>query len=224
MKYSQKKDFREQIPYLVKKGSRWSQKEKDFVMKNYRTMSIADMARKIGRGYHSLDGFLYVNNLYKNRLTIKRQNLKGISHLSPTQWAYLAGIVDGEGTITIQKTYQKYYRPYVQVANTSTKLLKHFIKLGFYGVLEANGNNRPYWRIEVSGYQIESLIDGLMPFLIIKKDLALLTKEFITIRLSQPHRTKPNKRMEEIYQAIKKRNTRGLHTKESLTKERQSMT
>ena len=43
--------------------------------------------------------------------------------LSDVDWAYLAGIIDGEGTVRIMKVTGGHYAPFVQIANTNIKLM-----------------------------------------------------------------------------------------------------
>jgi len=168
---------------MRRKPKQWKQDEKDFILANYKSMTIADMARELGCSYRQVDGYLYSHDLYKDRKTIKRKQLVVLKALKNNLVAkvYLAALVDGEGTITIQKRNMN-FRPCLQVANTSVELLAWLISIGFYSTLARNSNGRPYWRIQVSGYGIVDILEEILPYLIIKKKHAELTIEFINIR------------------------------------------
>jgi hypothetical protein len=59
--------------------------------------------------------------------------------------AYLAGIVDGEGTVTLMKHHQNETpTPYVSVANNSLKLLE-WIKARVGGVIVSKKKSKPHY-------------------------------------------------------------------------------
>lgn len=91
--------------------------------------------------------------------------------------AYLAGIVDGEGSIGIEhlspcKNRKKdYYTCRLTVINTDKKimdLLKHFFK-GSYDQRKVITGRRICYRWHVFGRDLEIAIEKLMPYLFIKK-------------------------------------------------------
>lgn len=108
--------------------------------------------------------------------------------------AYLAGIIDGEGTITINSSMQHkrktiQYKPRVVVSNTEKSLL-NWLQEEFGGSVtfytspkKATHRERYLWRV-ISLQHIKELLSGCLPFLIIKKEKAILLLQYIEIRLS----------------------------------------
>lgn len=118
---------------------------------------------------------------------------------SKTDWAYMAGIMDGEGSFCISKVtlHSKSGKPYfgydckVMVANTSLVLIKWLVEKfnGTYrvGVHEiskmalANGQKqmRPCYRWTMEGYRNqEKFLLSVLPYLVIKREQALVTLEW----------------------------------------------
>lgn len=107
-------------------------------------------------------------------------------------WAYLAGLIDGEGTFGIVKHKENttrgfYFCPYISISNTNKNALL-FIKeeLGSIGNLhktstrkQDRGNIKPSYKFDICKRQhIIEIIPKTLPYLIIKKDNALILLEF----------------------------------------------
>ena len=104
------------------------------------------------------------------------------------QLAYIAGLVDGEGSICIhrdasnKKRYVK-YNLLVNVSNTDPRPLR--LIQGLFGgsffltnrTVSREGK-LPCWGINVSGPKAENLLRKILPYLIIKKEQAVLALEF----------------------------------------------
>jgi hypothetical protein len=97
------------------------------------------------------------------------------------QIAYLAGIIDGEGSIYIgnfssnTKSGAKYYQTNMEVTN-SAKLLIDFLKNTFGGlVIEYTEKQSPknarktYWRWIATGERLTHLCELILPYLTAKK-------------------------------------------------------
>ena len=119
---------------------------------------------------------------------------------SKTDWAYMAGIMDGEGSFCISKVtlYSKSGKPYlgydckVMVANTSEVLIKWLVEKfgGKYriGVNEASkqakawGSKsiiRPCYRWTMEGYRNqEQFLLAVLPYLVIKREQAKVALEW----------------------------------------------
>lgn len=133
---------------------------------------------------------------------------------SKTDWAYMAGIMDGEGSFCISKVtlHSKSGKPYfgydckVMVANTSEVLIKWLVgKFGGkyrVGVNEASkqaqawGSKktiRPCYRWTMEGYRNQELfLLAVIPYLVIKRAQAIVALEW-TRMLNQKN---PAKRLE----------------------------
>jgi hypothetical protein len=144
------------------------------------------------------------------------------------QYAYLAGLIDGEGTITVYK-HQQHMRPTFQlkprliVSNTHQGVLNEL-------VLRHGGYSRPHrkaqgqrsasfqWRV-FAAEEIHPIIQGVMPYLLIKRHHADLITEFIESRRLARGRSKYEKgytpREMDIYQEMSILNLRGAETREN---------
>lgn len=108
-------------------------------------------------------------------------------------YAYLAGIIDGEGTITIHR-HQQYnrqsfqLRPRLIVANTNRPLIEE-LKRRHGGSVISNGVRKEgwkealLWRVCGTG-QILTILNGARPFLIVKARQADIMLAFLNSRRS----------------------------------------
>jgi hypothetical protein len=108
-------------------------------------------------------------------------------------WAYLAGLIDGEGSFGITKhkantTREFYFYPYISISNTNEVALR-FVKekLGDIGNLHCVTTKKRkminYWKPAFQfcigkRKQILEIIPKILPYLIIKKEHALILLEF----------------------------------------------
>ena len=106
-------------------------------------------------------------------------------------WSYLAGIIDGEGCISISDTRKNTYTKFdvnFNVTNTSLPLMKWLIE-HFGGVYYTKGYNgqsshKPHWRTSYNWRpkgrrNREILLLGVLPYLVIKKEQAKLLLEYV---------------------------------------------
>lgn len=110
-------------------------------------------------------------------------------NIADEQWAYLAGIIDGEGCICIhgQKCWNRkrtkrytYYTLFLTVGNTSYRLLK-WLHDNFGGSLapaKKKENRRQVWHWNTASKHAEDILTRVLPYLVIKKDQAELALEF----------------------------------------------
>jgi hypothetical protein len=104
---------------------------------------------------------------------------------------YLAGLIDGEGCLTIVKT-----KPSAKYARRSPSYyLRLTIQMIHRGVMDkvcevvgsgsvkkyANGSRRPLYRLEIGGENAKNLIERIFPYLIVKKEEALLCLKFMDL-------------------------------------------
>jgi len=100
--------------------------------------------------------------------------------------AYMAGIIDGEGTIYLQRqirnSYLSWY-PRLQVCNTNAPVMK-WIHSRFGGHLYGKDRSKhnKNWKYQYQWYTNRKIMDNLLPkilpYLIIKKEHAQLILEF----------------------------------------------
>lgn len=103
-------------------------------------------------------------------LNAKRQyDLQPVSikDVSETKWAYIAGLIDGEGSITIKKG-----QPWIGVYNCHLPLMEWLKQEvgGNYNVAHRNGREPNYCWVIGGVRNVVFLLDKVKPFLIIKTD------------------------------------------------------
>lgn len=147
-----------------------------------------------------------------------------LAKLDEIALAYFAGLVDGEGTITIIRTGQivadggRSLRPQVEVTNTNPVIVQHvidtFYKMGAKPYIDtrASKNNwKAAYKIVAYGLnKSKKVLTCVMPYLLAKKAQAELVLEFIESRNSQPYNCHYTDRDLNIYRQIRTLNHRGL--------------
>ena len=132
-------------------------------------------------------------------------------NLHEWQVGYLAGIIDGEGCITITRD-AKHYVPIVSVCGTSQLLMNTLGEITGLGSMFASPRRDKHhktqmnWRLQ-SRVEILILLRKVCPFLLLKKKQAVLLMEFCEGRINK---TLPASREEEIYDELHRLNARGV--------------
>src|SRR5437667_8574917 len=96
--------------------------------------------------------------------------------LPKEELAYIAGIIDGEGTISLRfPPYPAVTRPYLGISNTSKVLMDWLTKRLGYGYTEKryspktpSGNYRDYsiYLLRISGFKVQPIIASILPYLV----------------------------------------------------------
>jgi hypothetical protein len=144
--------------------------------------------------------------------------------MTDTEAAYIAGIVDGEGCITVSRRYDPtcklgfYLRPFITVANTDKEMLSFCRdttgagRLIYYVSRQANHRNA--WRWNVWTQQAGDVLRVIVPYLITKRRQAELLLELIDLQAKKYGRTvvpaSEKARRVEIESEIKALNRRGI--------------
>lgn len=127
------------------------------------------------------------------------------------KYGYLAGIIDGEGCITIgagRKATCTNYNSIIMITNTNKKLIDWLQQQfgGNYYKIPAQGNCKEAYRWRfLKQKEIEKLLLAVLPYLIIKRQQAITLLEFV--RLSKEN---ASQRREELFQWMKLLNKRGI--------------
>ena len=93
--------------------------------------------------------------------------------MNETEKAYIAGIIDGEGSIMLQRFHAKEYpSPCVSIASTTLELLKWIKKTVGKGVIVSKKNYNPEKHQDCYSYTLKyndaiKLIEDIYPYLII---------------------------------------------------------
>jgi hypothetical protein len=110
--------------------------------------------------------------------------------------AYLAGFMDGEGSFSIVKTYQIKrhvdgtkvknirYHMHIKISNTNEAVLKWIVK-HFGGQISSKKlikHWKPRWDLTITGNKnMEKYILSILPYLIIKREQALVALSFVRL-------------------------------------------
>jgi hypothetical protein len=89
--------------------------------------------------------------------------------------AYLAGIVDGEGSIFVGKTHKRLNTMVVNVSNTDPRL-HVWLKIHAGGHVTEDKrkypNRRKIWLWQIGSNKAADMLEEILPYLVIKKDQA----------------------------------------------------
>lgn len=110
--------------------------------------------------------------------------------LSSVEAAYIAGIIDGEGTISLAP-HRGVFTPIVSIYNTSLPLIE-WLAQRLPKALQLNRMNSPgrfgvtrQWYLRVGGYNVYPVLVTVAPYLVVKKRHADLLMEFFQLRFSK---------------------------------------
>jgi hypothetical protein len=159
-------------------------------------------------------GYLGTNEPFSFSKRFESKNSKCLDLLlncSHLELAYLSGIIDGEGSITLRKMSNGRFRPTLEVTNTDELLIVYLHKY-FWQTIKKSNNNRqvPYLRVCLNGFGIDPFLAAIEPFLIAKKLQCQLVRRYIACRQGQVWKTSPNSEMLRIIEDIRMLNTRGV--------------
>lgn len=154
-----------------------------------------------------------------------REHMQGWQYptdIKETELAYLAGIIDGEGTISIHAHTKRHrtkarkgepYRilqPMVQIFNTDLTLIEWLhSRIGFRFNGRDRRKARTSYQVAVSGYRTYAILTPMLPYLIAKKSQALLLIEYTESRAARSdteHNPSYGQREVEIWQTLQEMN------------------
>lgn len=181
---------------------RWTKEEEAFLENNYPKLSLQEIATRLKRSISSVKNKnIRFEGRRPRRIVISRFNL------SEEDLAYLAGLVDGEGTITIGQN-RGFLNPYLNITNTSPQLLKWMKqKVSVGSIYEKNHGEAWEWRI--NGYGILPALEQIKPYLVVKRlqaeSLIAFIKERQLLSEWEFHLTP---KMKKLYRLIRLLNSR----------------
>ena len=141
------------------------------------------------------------------------------------EWArgWLAGLIDGEGTITVErrKRDNKYnYQPQIIINNTSLELLNKIKEVVGCGTIlkhspsytKKHPNWNPVWRLEIKGsFAVYTLLKQIYPYLIVKRRHAEIVMKICEENIRAYLTNKPAnlEYLEELTRELKQMTKRG---------------
>jgi hypothetical protein len=192
-------------------GPPWSKKEQEFLRQNYHSLKAREIAKVLGRPLRGViweASRLGLGKNGKNRTT--KLNFDGIRR---EDIAYMAGFIDGEGTITLNLgSSGKWWSPYVGVINTDFNVMDFFAKI--FGRRASLKKDKRLGRNDAYGVEITSLrevyefLQIIYPYLRVKKEQAKLLLEYCKLRLAR-FQQPLNAQEREIVEKIRELNRRG---------------
>jgi len=130
--------------------------------------------------------------------------------LTPFQKGYIVGLIEGEGTISINsaktsrdRPYRR-YRPSVRIANKNLDILKKVKKILKVGVIVKSKEIYQYKIVNI--VKVKKLLETLYRYFIVKKEVARLVIKFCNLRMGKRH-PYTNEEL-EIVKKVKEINTR----------------
>lgn len=150
-----------------------------------------------------------------------------MSKLTDKQIGYIAGIIDGEGSICLHKCVWKdrnevYYRPFIKIANTNLEMLVLIKNLLGCGSIKLERIKTDKWKashtLRFSANMIRSFLPVISDCLVIKKQQALLVSQFLkfsNVRNGRNFKSRNRDLYEYYYEEIKRLNMRGVVVKEA---------
>lgn len=127
--------------------------------------------------------------------------------------AYLAGIIDGEGWITVHKTKGRYYYLYLGVKMTTTEALELLSSASGKDMQKyhwGKPSNSPTYQVMLYGKEVQQLLELLFPYLRVKRRQATLALAFpLGNGYKKPVSVSCRESQKVIYKEIKQLNKRG---------------
>lgn len=201
---------------------RWTEEEIRVLKENWGKVSKEELEKLLpGRSFHSL-------HHKASRMRIPRACVKAllkprrIPKLSLEEKIYTAGIIDGEGTITLY-VHGGIVTPLTDISNNHkgliTWLRKHLGGGTGYTQTDTRGNRRPTYHVKFTRLlDVKALLEQILPYLIAKKKQAELVLEYCNLRL-QDKALEYNPKLYEIAIQVRRLNERShAYTRDDIKK------
>ena len=198
---------------MPNKGYRkYTPEELKMLSRLYETMSLREVALLMGKTYSSV---LYQKHqLGLTKSFAQRYTLHQIT-LTNVQLAYIAGIIDGEGTISVRTIHQK-WKPTIRVSSTSRELIDWLTSTVVapatpVQVRKASEHQALCYIWMIYGLSHLPTYEALEPYLVIKQRHMQLLIEFTRLRLGQSRDDEYTPRQLDIISEIRRLNIKPLH-------------
>lgn len=202
--YARKTYAAEEILFLRKNYATMSHRELSKHLKNRSRISISKKASQLGLGK-------------PNKSTPQFPNRRiNFSDFKETDWAYMAGILDGEGCFCLVNHKPASPLPYPSIQVTSTSLLliywlQHKTHYAYSTRKKAPKWKRQY-RLALSGYWITGVLAKVKPYLVIKKEQCSILMEYVTSRLKKTYACPLSKEEQDMIARLHQLNKKGSRT------------
>lgn len=199
----------------------WTEEEVKILKSNYATASRDELLKLIPRhSWSAITSKARQFDLKRTHYAIYKHLLKRY-RLKVAEKGYLAGIIDGEGNISLIKAKKKrgfLLTPSIGVANSDpniVELLKRKMRFSVFHQMPnvfAKGKlipqRRKIYRLRIDGIAVLPLLEAITPYLVGKKEQAELLTHFCKIRLSKEWGEPYEKEEIQIHHRLKVLNSR----------------
>lgn len=167
----------------------WTPNEEQFLKENYGKISTRKIAKKLDRTLYSVRDRIEVLNLW--RRTKEEISQAPEFHLIDTEAAYIAGIIDGEGCLSIHLTWGRNRSPFagttLGISNTDLRLIEWIrdkLKINHkYSYRDRKrGSKRTYSLVTGHRNHLKKIIQKIQPYLIVKEQLAVLFLQILELK------------------------------------------
>lgn len=131
------------------------------------------------------------------KLNQSQENNLPLKDFGKSNWIYLAGVFDAEGTFTVRKDYLDngiHYGIWARLGNTNKRLITWLETFFVTSAKTIEDDKSYYWPLPYGAKEKEQFILNLLPYLVTKKEQAKVLLEYIRLNGVQ----NPDKR-EELY-------------------------
>jgi len=134
--------------------------------------------------------------------------------------AYIAGLIDGEGSILCYKSGRSYTKR-ITISNTRKELMEWLMKKIPFGKFQKKPHpEKPNWSDSYIFYigkteYIVWLLEQVLPYLVIKKQLAILMLELCRSRMEKPQFSEYSEKEIQLLEEICRLNSRGTGGKQN---------
>jgi len=190
---------------------KWTKEEVSFLKENCYDMKLKEIAKALGKSRKGVYNKRYQLGLTP-RTYRKVKDLKSIQ-LSEENAAYLAGLIDGEGSITFRgdPSPGSSYSMHIYVTNTDRDILGWIKKetgVGRIYVHSHSSSNTCYrWGIH-SIAEIKPFLEEIHPYLKVKTEVSELMLRLCNSRLDKGYGSPWDDTEQELAQEIKEKNKR----------------
>lgn len=168
-----------------RKYRRFTQEETDWLKENYTRLGLQLCAEHLNHPQHSV--YTKIKDLNASHPQRTRLNFEPDPLLTPNELAYLAGIVDGEGSIHLgfgwSKTGSLCIGPSITISNTSPELRDWLNQKLQHAKFQVSfTSNLPCYRCHIRYPYLKRLTELLLPFLVVKRRQAECLLKYLESR------------------------------------------
>jgi hypothetical protein len=193
-----------------------------YLVANYPIATMKEMASKLGKSGEAIESaiqMLRIRGLIGKKKTMNKSKMciEKLSKASETDIAYMAGLIDGEGTISLTPTKGTHrFRPFVEITNTDPLMIEWLHRYFWQKVRKGETDlHRPVFKVHLTGYGITPFLERIKPYLTAKKIQCFLLMAFINLRQNQNWKDSPSTEMLDTIRDLRILNSRKKGTEQS---------